>query len=267
MRIATWNVNSIKMRANAVRDWLAADNADVLCLQEIKCETDAFPADLFAEIGFESAVLGQKSYNGVALLSRLGLEDVRLGLPGNAADEQARYVEALVQGVRIGCLYLPNGNPADDPVKYPYKLEWMQRLHDHALSLMAGGGPVVLAGDYNVIPTEDDCWDLQEWVDDALYLLPTRQAFRRLVYLGLTDAFRAIHPNLSSAYSFWDYQKGRWHRGEGIRIDRLMLSPSAADRLIDAGIDKEPRGKEKASDHTPAWCELADTPPRPLLTP
>ena len=218
MRIATWNVNSIKMRANAVRDWLAADNADVLCLQEIKCETGAFPADLFAEIGFESAVLGQKSYNGVALLSRLGLEDVRLGLPGNAADEQARYVEALVQGVRIGCLYLPNGNPADDPVKYPYKLEWMQRLHDHALSLMAGGGPRCFgAATTTLFPQKTIVGTCRSGWTTPCTFCPTRQAFRRLVYLGLTDAFRAIHPNLSSAYSFWDYQKGRWHRGEGIR--------------------------------------------------
>jgi exodeoxyribonuclease III len=158
------------------------------------------------------------------------------------------------------CIY-----PADDPVKYPYKLDWMRRLHDHARAAIVSGEPLVLAGDYNVIPTADDCWDVGEWADDALYRLPTRQAFRRLINLGLTDAFRAVHPSQTSAYSFWDYQKGRWHRGEGIRIDHLLLSAAAADRLIDAGIDKEPRGQEKASDHAPAWCKLADAPPRPLL--
>ncbi|MCA8928622.1 MAG: exodeoxyribonuclease III [Alphaproteobacteria bacterium] len=265
MRIATWNINSIKVRQQAVCDWLAAGHADVLCLQEIKCEAAAFPADAFRELGYDCAVVGQKSYNGVALLSKLGLEDVREGLPGDDADAQARYVEATVQGVRIGCLYLPNGNPPDDPAKYDYKLAWMQRLEAHARDLLRADRPFLLAGDYNVIPAPEDCWDVAEWREDALYRLPTRQAFRRLVHLGLTDAFRAVHPEKAGAYSFWDYQKGRWHRGEGIRIDHLLLSPAAADRLTDAGIDKEPRGKEKASDHTPVWIDLADTPPRPLL--
>lgn len=266
MRIATWNVNSIKVRLEAVRDWLAAGKADVLCLQEIKCETNQFPVRDFEDLGYQCAVVGQRTYNGVALLSRLGLEDVREGLPGDPGDEQARFVQATVQGVRVGCLYLPNGNPPDDPAKYEYKLAWMQRLEDHARNLMRAGGPFVLAGDYNVIPEPEDCWDVAEWRDDALYLLRTRQAFRRLANLGLTDAFRAVHPDQQSAYSFWDYQKGRWHRGEGIRIDHLMLSPLAADRLIDAGIDKEPRGLPKSSDHTPVWIELADAPPRPLLS-
>ncbi len=266
MRIATWNVNSIKVRLEAVCEWLAADNADVVCLQEIKCEADQFPAAAFEKFGFASAVVGQKAYNGVALLSRLGLEDVSEGLPGDDADEQARYVEASVEGVRIGCLYLPNGNPPDDPAKYDYKLAWMERLETRARELLRGGGPVVLAGDYNVIPAPGDCWDVAAWKDDALYMLPTRRAFRRMVHLGLTDAFRAMHPHQLGAYSFWDYQKGRWHRGEGIRIDHLLLSPAAADRLTGAGIDKEPRDKPKASDHTPVWCDLADAPPRPLLS-
>lgn len=266
MRIATWNVNSIKARLDAVRDWAAADNADVICLQEIKCEAAQFPAEVFEELGFQCAVVGQKSYNGVALLSRLGLDDVMEGLPGGGDDAQARYVEATVQGVRVGCLYLPNGNPPDDPAKYEYKLAWMERLRDRAAALLAEGAPFVLAGDYNIIPTPDDCWDVAEWADDALYLLRSRQAFRRIANLGLTDAFRAMHPQATSEYSFWDYQKGRWHRGEGIRIDHLMLSPAAADRLTGAGIDKGPRGKPKASDHTPVWCDLADGPPRPLLS-
>jgi exodeoxyribonuclease-3 len=267
VRIATWNVNSIKVRVEAVREWLAAGNADVLCLQELKTETPQFPKDVFEDLGYSCAVLGQRSYNGVALLSRFGLEDVLEGLPGDPSDEQARYVEASVQGVRIGCLYLPNGNPADDPAKYEYKLGWMERMKARAEALLAEGVPFVLAGDYNVIPTPEDCWNVAEWQDDALYLLRTRQAFRRLQNLGLTDAYRAIHPDRAGAYSFWDYQKGRWHRDEGIRIDHLMLSPTAADRLTDAGIDPGPRGKERASDHTPVWCDLADAPPRPLLGP
>jgi exodeoxyribonuclease-3 len=266
MRIATWNINSIKVRQQAVLDWLAAGHADVLCLQEIKCETAAFPTEAFEELGFACAVSGQKSYNGVALLSKMGLDDVSVGLPGDAEDTQARYVEATVQGVRIASLYLPNGNPPNDPAKYDYKLAWMARLEHRARALLARDEPFVLAGDYNVIPAPEDCWDVNEWVGDALYMLPTRQAFRRIVHLGLTDAFRAVHPDRAGAFSFWDYQKGRWHRGEGIRIDHLLLSPAAADRLTDAGIDKEPRGREKASDHTPVWCELAAAPPRPLLT-
>ena len=262
MRIATWNVNSIKQRADAVRNWLEAGHADVLCLQETKCEADAFPADVFKDIGFECAVVGQRAYNGVALLSKLGLTDVQEGLPGDDADEQARLIEAVfsVDGgvLRVVSLYLPNGNPVETP-KFSFKLSWMERLRAFAADR--------LAGDYNVIPTANDCWDEAEWLDDALYRLPTRQAFRRIVNLGLTDAFRAVHPDKLSAYSFFDYQKGRWHRGEGIRIDHLLLSPSAADRLVAAGIDTEPRGKPKASDHTPVWCELAAAPPRPLLTP
>ena len=266
MRIATWNVNSIKVRQQAVLDWLAEGEADVVCLQEIKCEASAFPVEAFGELGYECAVVGQKTYNGVALLSKLGLEDVREGLPGDDSDEQARYVEATVQGVRVGCLYLPNGNPPDDPAKYDYKLGWMARLEARARALLAEDRPFVLAGDYNVIPALEDCWDVTEWAEDALYLLRTRQAFRRIVHLGLTDAFRAVHPERAGAFSFWDYQKGRWNRGEGIRIDHLLLSPAAADRLSDAGIDREPRGKPKASDHTPVWCDLADAPPRPTLT-
>lgn len=265
MRIATWNINSIKVRQQAVLDWLAAGNADVLCLQEIKCESAAFPSEAFEELGYACAVAGQKSYNGVALLSKLGLDDVRVGLPGGEDDAQARYVEATVQGVRIGSLYLPNGNPPDDPAKYGYKLAWIARLEAHARGLLSQDQPFVLAGDYNVIPAPEDCWDVAEWADDALYLLATRQAFRRIGNLGLTDAFRAIHPDRAGAFSFWDYQKGRWHRGEGIRIDHVLLSPAAADCLTDAGIDREPRGQEKASDHTPVWCDLADAPPRPLL--
>ena len=265
MRIATWNVNSIKARLDAACEWLTSANPDVVCLQEIKCETAQFPAERFAELGYQSAVSGQKSYTGVAILARHPLDDVSIGLPGDESDEQARFIEATVCGVRIGGLYLPNGNPPDDPSKYEYKLAWMQRLEQRAVALMEDGKPFVLAGDYNVIPLPDDCWDVAEWEDDALYLLRTRNAFRRLQHLGLTDAYRAIHPNRSGAYSFWDYQKGRWHRDEGIRIDHLMLSPAAADRLVDAGIDAGPRGKPKASDHTPVWCELADAVPRPLL--
>ena len=219
----------------------------------------------FEDLGYQCAVLGQKSYNGVAILSRLGLDEVAEGLPGDPSDAQARYIEATVQGVRIGGLYLPNGNPPDDLVKYDYKLAWMARLEDRARAMLAENRPFVLAGDYNVIPQPKDCWDTAEWEEDALFKSETRQAFRRITHMGLTDAYRVVHPDRAGAYSFWDYQKGRWHRDEGIRIDHLLLSPAIADRLTDAGIDRVPRGKPRASDHTPVWCKLVDSSPRPLL--
>jgi exodeoxyribonuclease III len=267
VRIATWNVNSIKVRLEAVCDWLSEGQIDVLCLQETKTEAEQFPLKPFADLGYECAVLGQRAYNGVALLSRHGLSDVLQGLPGDPGDEQARYVEATVGDVRVSCIYLPNGNPPEDPAKYEYKLAWMRRLEARAAFLLQQEVPLVLAGDFNVIPAPDDCWDVAAWQDDALYLLRTRAAFRRIVNLGLTDAIRAIYPDRLGLYSFWDYQKGRWHRDEGIRIDHLLLSPSAADRLTGAGIDKNPRGRPKASDHTPVWCDLSNVPLRPLLSP
>jgi len=255
MKIATWNVNSIKARLPNVLAWLGSAAPDVVLLQEIKSMDEAFPRLEIEDLGYTIETHGQKTYNGVAILSKHGIEDVRRSLPGDDGDEQARYIEGIVGGtVRVASIYLPNGNPAPGP-KYDYKLNWMDRLHDHARDLLALEERLVLAGDYNAIPQPEDCYSVAAWSDDALYLPKTRQGFRRLLGLGLTDAFRAIHPTLH-AYSFWDYQGGRWQKDEGIRIDHLLLSPQAADRLSNAGIDKAPRGEQKASDHTPVWCTL-----------
>ncbi|MFX4222359.1 MAG: exodeoxyribonuclease III [Thalassobaculum sp.] len=256
MKIATWNVNSIKARLPNVLDWLKAAEPDVVLLQEIKTVDEGFPRLEIEKLGYDCAVHGQKSYNGVAILSRRGLEDVSTGLPGDDGDEQARYLEATVDGVRVATIYLPNGNPTDSE-KYPYKLRWMARLKDRAAALLADERPVVLGGDYNVIPTDDDVHDPVAWQGDALIRPETRAAFREILWLGYTDAFRAKDPT-PHRYSFWDYQGGAWQKDHGIRIDHLLLSPRAADRLLDAGIDSKPRGREKASDHTPVWCTLSD---------
>jgi len=255
VKIATWNVNSIKARLPNVLDWVGKISPDVLCLQEIKCQTPDFPLLAFEEIGYRGVVHGQKSYNGVALLSKLPIDDPLTGLPGDSSDEQARYVEATIDNkVRVGCIYLPNGNPVDSE-KYPYKLRWMDRLTEHARRLLSQEMPVVLAGDYNIIPHAADCYDPAGWSDDALFRLQSRLKFQEFAALGFTDAFRAL--NAGVAYSFWDYQGGAWQGGKGIRIDHLMLSPQAADCLDASEIDPGPRGKQKASDHTPVWCSLA----------
>jgi exodeoxyribonuclease III len=256
MKIATWNVNSIKVRLPHVLAWLESAKPDALCLQEIKCVTTEFPTLELKGLGYHAAVSGQKTYNGVALLTREPAQDVKVGLPGDANDAQARYIEGTVGGVRVASIYLPNGNPVESE-KYPYKLAWMKRLFDHARQLLASERPIVLCGDYNVAPTDADVYDPEAWRDDALCRPESRRAFRTLLHAGYTDAFRVFHsePHL---YSFWDYQAGRWMRDEGLRIDHLLLSPQAADRLAAADIDKAPRGRDKASDHTPVWCELRD---------
>lgn len=255
MKIASWNVNSIKARLDNVLDWLRIAAPDVVLLQEIKTVDDGFPRLEIEALGYQCAVHGQKSYNGVAILSRLGLDAIRMRLDGDELDEQARYLEATVGGdVRVATIYLPNGNPVASE-KYPYKLAWMKRLKARAAELLASERPVVLGGDYNVIPTDDDVHDPVAWADDALFQPRTRAAFREILWLGYTDAFRAIDPT-PHKYTFWDYQGGAWQRDQGIRIDHLLLSPQAADRLLDAGIDTAPRAKPKASDHTPVWCEL-----------
>lgn len=255
MKIASWNVNSIKARLDNVLDWLRIAAPDVVLLQEIKTVDDGFPRLEIEALGYQCAVHGQKSYNGVAILSRLGLDAIRMRLDGDELDEQARYLEATVGGdVRVATIYLPNGNPVASE-KYPYKLAWMKRLKARAAELLASERPVVLGGDYNVIPTDDDVHDPAAWADDALFQPRTRAAFREILWLGYTDAFRAIDPT-PHKYTFWDYQGGAWQRDQGIRIDHLLLSPQAADRLLDAGIDTAPRAKPKASDHTPVWCEL-----------
>ncbi len=258
MKIATWNVNSLKVRLPHLLDWLKQSDTDVVCLQEIKLTDDKFPREAIEDAGFACAVHGQKTYNGVAIVSKRPLEDVTTGLPGDDADDQARYIEAVIShdggAVRIASLYLPNGNPAPGP-KYDYKLAWMDRLTAHARALLALEEPFVLAGDYNIIPAPEDVHDPKAWADDALFLLTSREKFRELSYLGLTDAFRtcAAEPH---AYTFWDYQGGAWPKNKGIRIDHLMLSPQAADRLTGAGIDSHVRGWDQPSDHVPVWCEV-----------
>lgn len=258
MKIATWNVNSIKARLENAERWLKDFQPDVVCMQEIKCIDDNFPSQVFEDLGYNVAVHGQKTYNGVALLSKTPMEDILIGLPGDESDDHARFIEATITTesapVRVASLYLPNGNPTDTP-KYPYKLAWMDRLITHAEDLLKTEEPFVLAGDYNVIPTDDDVWDPRAWWGDALYRQETLDQYRRLTNLGLTDGFRTCHGQ-SHRYSFWDYQRGAWQKDHGIRIDHLLMSPQAADRLKGADIDRSPRGWERPSDHTPVWVEI-----------
>jgi exodeoxyribonuclease-3 len=255
VRIASWNVNSIKARLPNVLDWLGQASPDVVLLQEIKCQDENFPFLEIEAAGYKAAVHGQKSYNGVAILSKHPIANVVRGLPEANGDEQARYIEADVAGLRVASIYLPNGNPAPGE-KYDYKLAWMRRLITHAKALLATEQPFVLAGDYNVCPTDDDVYDPANWSMDALCRPESRGLFRELCHLGLTEAFRSLHPE-PHRYTFWDYQAGAWPRDNGLRIDHVLLSPQAADRLVACDIDKGPRGREKASDHTPIWVELA----------
>jgi len=253
-KIATWNVNSVKARLARVTEWLAESKPDVALLQETKCTDDTFPREEIEALGYNVALNGQKTYNGVAILSKRPIEDVTRGLPGDDGDDQARYIEAFTGGVRVASIYVPNGNPVSTD-KYPYKLTWLERLGAHARGLLANEETIVLGGDYNVCPTDDDVYDPEGWADDALCRPESRNRFRRIVHLGLIDAFRALHREIG-AYSFWDYQGGAWQKDFGLRIDHLLLSPQAADRLVASGIDRKPRGREKASDHTPVWCEI-----------
>jgi exodeoxyribonuclease-3 len=255
LRIATWNVNSINARLDNVLAWLRAAEPDIVLLQEIKCQDEAFPRREVEALGYRVETHGQKAYNGVAILSREPIAMVRRGLPGDDADVQARYLEADTAGLRVAALYLPNGNPIGTE-KFRYKLAWLERLRRHAAALLEEDGPVVLGGDYNVIPEPLDCHDPRAWEGDALFQPESRRAFRALLHLGLTDAFRALHPRVAGAYTFWDYQGGAWPLDHGIRIDHLLLSAAAADRLLSAALDRAPRGAPKASDHTPALVEL-----------
>ena len=257
MKIATFNINGIKARFEALQAWLREAEPDVALLQEIKSVDEAFPRELFEDMGYRVETHGQKSFNGVAILSRLPLEDVARGLPGDDSDEQARWIEATVIGdraVRVCGLYLPNGNPVPGP-KYDYKLAWMERMRLRAIDLLAGEEPVVMAGDYNIIPQDMDAAKPEAWREDALARPESRAAFRRILNLGFTEAFRTRVPE-PGHYSFWDYQAGAWQRNNGIRIDHLLLSPQAADLLREVGIDKEIRGREKPSDHVPVWIDL-----------
>src|SRR5450830_2050284 len=258
MRIATWNVNSIRQRMDSLQAWLAERKPDIVCLQEIKCVDEAFPREPLEALGYNVAVHGQKTFNGVALLSKLPFDEVAPGLIGDDGDVQARFLEALVSTkngvVRVVSLYLPNGNPPDTE-KYKYKLKWMDGLIAFSHERLKLEEPFVLAGDYNVIPTQADARHPAAWSKDALFLPQTREKFRALLNLGLTDAIRASS-DASDIYSFWDYQAGAWAKDDGIRIDHLLLSPQAADRLIDAGIDRHVRGWDKPSDHVPAYVDL-----------
>jgi exodeoxyribonuclease-3 len=262
MRITTWNVNSIKQRLPHLLGFLEEAKPDVVCLQELKCQDDGFPRAEIEEAGYGVETLGQKAYNGVALLVRapLAMSEIRRGLPGDDDDVQARYIEAVIAGegtapVRVASIYLPNGNPVDSP-KYPYKLAFLERLRLHARELARAEIPVVLAGDYNVIPDSADAADPEAWRHDALFLPASRAAFRALLAEGYTDGLRACDPR-DGLYTFWDYQAGRWQRNQGIRIDHLLLSPQAADRLVSASVQKHLRGLDKPSDHVPVTVELS----------
>ncbi len=268
MKIATFNINGIKARQAALTDWLTEAQPDVALLQEIKSVDEAFPREAFEDLGYNVETHGQKSFNGVAILSKLPLEDVTRGLPGDDEDEQARWIEATVMGdshaVRLCGLYLPNGNPVEfdsdgAPLregKYGYKLDWMDRLQARAEALLADEMPALMAGDYNIIPQAEDAAKPEAWAKDALFLPESRAAFRRILNLGFTEAFRARHPG-PGHYSFWDYQAGAWNKNNGIRIDHVLMTPSCADLMEDVGIDRDVRGRDKPSDHVPVWVALS----------
>ena len=257
MKIASFNINGIKARLPALLDWLSEAQPDVAVLQEIKSVDEAFPREPIEDLGYIVATHGQKSFNGVAILSKLPLEDTQRGLPGDETDEQARWIEATVvgkQAIRICGLYLPNGNPVPGP-KYDYKLAWMDRQIAHAKNMLRQDMPFLMAGDYNIIPQPEDCANPAAWADDALYRLESRTKFRELCALGLTEAFCARNA-APEQYTFWDYQAGAYNRNDGIRIDHFLLSPQAADLLTNCQVDAHVRGREKPSDHVPIWVEL-----------
>lgn len=258
MKIATFNINGVKARIDTLTAWLQDSAPDVAVLQEIKSVDEGFPRQAIEDLGYNVETHGQKGFNGVAILSKLPLEDVTRGLPGDDTDEQARYIEVTVvgdQAVRICGLYLPNGNPAPGP-KYDYKLAWMERLYARAQDLMQREEPALMCGDYNIIPQAEDAANPKVWTDDALFRPQSRAAFRKIVNLGFTEAFRARHTG-PNHYSFWDYQAGAWNRNDGIRIDHFLLTPQCADLLNDCWIESAVRGGDKPSDHVPVWVDLA----------
>jgi exodeoxyribonuclease-3 len=261
VKIASYNVNGINGRLPVLLRWLAEAAPDVVCLQELKTPDDGFPESAVRDLGYEAIWHGQKSWNGVALLSRVGeIHETRRGLPGDPADRHSRYIEAAVNGVLIAGLYLPNGNPRPGP-KFDYKLRWFDRLIAHAATLYDSGLPVVLAGDFNVMPTDLDVYKPERWRDDALFAPEAREAFSRLLDQGWTDALRTLHPD-ETIYTFWHYFRNAFARDAGLRIDHFLLSAPLAERLVAAGVDRHVRGWEKSSDHAPVWIELADTPRR-----
>ena len=257
MKIATYNVNGVNGRLPVLLRWLEETKPDVVCLQELKAPEEKFPEKAINDAGYNAIWHGQKSWNGVAILSRYGKpEETQRGLPGDAEDVHSRYIEANINDLVIGCLYLPNGNPAPGP-KFDYKLSWFERLHSYAATLLKTGKPVILTGDYNVMPTEKDVYKPERWVKDALFRPETRAAFKKLVDQGWTDAIRKLYPD-KTIYTFWDYFRNAYGRDAGLRIDHFLLSPKVEKRLVAAGVDREVRGWEKTSDHAPVWIELKD---------
>ena len=256
MKIATYNVNGVNGRLPVLLRWLNESAPDVVCLQELKAPHEKFPEQAITDAGYQAIWHGQKSWNGVAILSRIGQpQEIRRVLPGDPEDSHSRYIEAMVDGILVGCLYLPNGNPAPGP-KFDYKLKWFERLTTHAAGLLASDTPVVLTGDYNVMPTELDVYKPERWVDDALFRPETREAFKKLVAQGWTDAIRKLYPT-EKIYTFWDYFRNAYGRDAGLRIDHFLLSKQLAKRLKAAGVDRHVRGWEKSSDHAPVWIELS----------
>ena len=257
MRIATYNVNGVNGRLPVLLRWLSEDLPDVVCLQELKAPDERFPEAALRDLGYNAIWHGQKSWNGVAILSRVGeIHETRRGLPGERTDDQSRYLEAAINGIIIACLYLPNGNPRPGP-KFDFKLRWFERLARHAQSLRDAGVPVVIAGDFNVMPTELDVYKPERWLDDALFAPEVRQAYAALLEQGWTDALRSRHPG-EHIYTFWKYFRGAFERDAGLRIDHILLSPDLAPRLVQARVEKRVRAWEKTSDHAPVWIELAD---------
>ena len=257
MKIATYNVNGINGRLPVLLRWLKEKSPDVVCLQELKAPKEKFPEEAIKDAGYNAIWHGQKSWNGVAILARNGQpEEVRRVLPGDEEDTHSRYIEAVVNDITIGCLYLPNGNPAPGP-KFDYKLQWFERLTKHASDLLAANKPVLLTGDYNVMPTEIDVYKPERWVKDALFRPETREAFKNLVSQGWTDAIRKLYPD-EVIYTFWDYFRNNYERNAGLRIDHFLLSSHLEPRLVSAGVDRDVRGWEKTSDHAPVWIELSD---------
>ena len=257
MKIASFNINGIKARTPALLEWLKEAKPDVVLLQEIKSVDEAFPREIFEELGYNVETHGQKSFNGVAILSKYPLIEIERGLPGDKSDEQARWIEATIclpHEIKICCLYLPNGNPLPGP-KYDYKLEWMDRLYNRAKELISSEKPSLMAGDFNIIPQAEDAASPKNWVNDALFKLESRSKFRKILNLGFLDAFRACNDG-PGHYSFWDYQAGAWNKNDGIRIDHFLLSPNCSDLLTDCKIDSDIRGREKPSDHVPIWIKL-----------
>jgi exodeoxyribonuclease-3 len=260
VKIATYNVNGVNGRLPVLLRWLEEEQPDIVCLQELKAPQEKFPLTAIRALGYDAIWLGEKSWNGVAILSRVGeIHETRRGLPGDLDDPHSRYIEAAVNGIIIGGLYLPNGNPRPGP-KFEYKLRWFEALIDHAAALIGSGLPVILAGDLNVMPTERDVYKPERWLDDALFAPEVRAAYFRLLGQGWTDALRTLHPD-ETIYTFWDYFRNAYASNAGLRIDHLLLSPALADRLVDAQVDRHVRGWEKTSDHAPVWIVLSGVAP------